>query len=189
VGRAVLRHDLPYSDDRIKDFTARLDHLVASYEGVGRSVWQVCAAFEKYWLLILCRGEMRLTLLLTPEADTATIASRGTYLLMQVEPPRPAIPAAIEPSAPTLEPVATSNGKHPPLARSRVEAGLTSLLVRVIGSAQAMRLIAREVKAMSLGEFLSESEARRLGEAVLDYVPNRSKRAALLSEFLHTLES
>ncbi|MEX1119244.1 MAG: hypothetical protein WEB60_10680, partial [Terrimicrobiaceae bacterium] len=51
-GRAIIKHDLPFSDDRIGNFAARVDHLVGGYEVVGRNIWQICAGFEKYWLLI-----------------------------------------------------------------------------------------------------------------------------------------
>lgn len=190
VGRAVVRHDMPYSDQRMEDFAARLDHLIASYQGVDRSVWQIFAAFEKYWLLVLCRGEMRLSLLLTPEADAATITSRGTYLLMQVDvaPPAASVSESVPPGEEAISPAQT-NGKHPPILRSDIEARLLLLLSRVVGSAQAQRLIAREVRNLGYGEHLTDDQARRLGEEVLEYIPNRSKRGALLSEFFHSLET
>jgi len=185
VGRMVIRHDMPYSDQRIQDFAARLDHLIASYQGVERSIWQIFAAFKKYWLLVLCRGDMRLALLLSPDADTATIASRGTYLMMQVE-----MQPVTEPAAPAASEVQPQkNGKHPPIRRAVIEARLSALLCRVVGSSQSQRLIAREVQRLGYGEHLTEFQARHLGEKVLENIPNRSKRDTLASEFIHSLES
>ncbi|MCX7868623.1 MAG: hypothetical protein N2322_01610 [Terrimicrobiaceae bacterium] len=181
--RSVIRHDLPCSDERIHDFAARLDHFIASYEGVGRQIWQLCAGFEKFWLLILCREDLRLGLLLEPGADTATIAGRVTHLLMSIETvaepesPRPA--AASAPAHP-----ASANGSIP---RAKLESMLASLLGRVMGSAQAARLISKAMAGSPVAESFSAEQARRLAASVLETIPNRAKREALLSECLNSL--
>lgn len=183
LGRQVVRHDLPFSDSKVAEFASRLDHLVASYETVGRNVWQICTGFREYWLVVLCRDDLRLTVLATPGADTGTIASRTMHVLMEIEPiARQSSPAQ---SGGTPGRNGNSNGTSalPPVERSALEARLAGLLGRVIGSAQASRLIGREFASHGIGERLTFDQAREVGRAVLDYVPNRGKRSALLSEF------
>jgi hypothetical protein len=187
LGRKVVRHDLPFSDSRVAEFASRLDHLFASYESVGRHVWQLCTGFKEYWLLVLCRDDLRLTVLANPGADTATIASRTMHVLMQIEPlARQTSPS---PAARSPQFNSSSNGTsaRPPVERAQLETQLAGLLGRVIGSAQASRLISREFATHAVGERLTLDQAREVGQAVLDYVPNRGKRSSLLSEFNSSL--
>lgn len=193
AGREVVRHDLPFSDDRIANFAAKLDHFIGSYESVDRTVWQLCAVFEKYWLLVLCRGEIRLSLLLNPDADTSTIGGRGAHLLMQLEPVPPPAPPVIPAAVPAATngtngaAVASANG-HGVRPAKEIDGLLGNLLGRVMGSAQASKLIAREAKNRPPGDALSRDDAKAFGFAVLDYIPNRGKRQALVSEFLNAIE-
>jgi hypothetical protein len=183
LGAGIIRHDLPISDRRVTEFASRLNHLLASYETVGRNVWQLCAGFKEYWLLILCRDDLRLGILVTPGSDTTAIASRTMNVLMQIEPL--ARRAAHSPGTGAASPAAGRNGTaaRPPVERADLEARLAGLLGRVIGSAQASRLITREIAAYGVGERLTLEQARDIGHAVLEKIPNRGKRSALISEF------
>ncbi len=180
-GRAIIKHDLPFSDDRIGNFAARVDHLVGGYEVVGRNIWQICAGFEKYWLLILSHGELRLSLLLKPDSDTSLVSSRAAHLLMQLDIPEEAAPPAVP------APVASTNGNHPPVSKEYFVRLLSGLLGRVTGSAQAARLISRELTKYQDKPGFSVPEAREIGLAVLESIPNRGKRTTLTSEFLNAL--
>jgi hypothetical protein len=189
VRDTVLIHDLPYSDDRIDSLAKRIDRLIAGYENVGRSIWQICAGFEKYRLLILCRSNTRLSILLKPETDPALIAGRATRLLMEVEiPTEAAVPSAAPAqshAATTPLPVTTAGENG--IGREELEKLVTGLLSRVTGSVTASKLIQRELAGKN-GSFPRE-EARKLGLAVLENIPNRGKREALVSEFLNALNS
>jgi hypothetical protein len=199
VRDTVLIHDLPYSDDRIDGLAKRIDRLIAGYENVGRSIWQICAGFEKYRLLILCRSNTRLSILLKPETDPALIAGRATRLLMEVEipdgsaaqpPPEKStdtpiaaagIPAAVIPAALGTDP----DG----MPREELERLVVGLLSRVTGSVTASKLIQREFAGKNGTAAFPKEEARKLGLAVLENIPNRGKREALVSEFLNALKS
>lgn len=185
IGGATLLHDLPYSDDRVMNFAARIDQLISSYEGVGRQIWQICSGFDSFTLLILCRSNVRLTLLLQPGTDPALASTRATRLLMEVEMQRGPVNDHAGP-APLEKPAAngSSNGHMP---REEFEKLLTGLLGRVTGSAQTNILIQRGLKDANGG--LSKDEARRIGLSILDTIPNRGKRSALAAEFLNTLDS
>jgi hypothetical protein len=185
VRDTVLVHDLPYSDDRIVALAKRIDRLIGGYENVGRSIWQICAGFEKYRLLILCRSNTRLSILLKPEIDPALIAGRATRLLMEVDVPEPA------PEVPSPVPVQPAEVSSPPptggVTREDLERLVTGLMARVTGSATAAKLIQRELSKRNGAAHFTKDEARLIGTTILDHIPNRGKREALISEFLNAI--
>lgn len=187
VGGATLLHDLPYSDDRVMNFAARIDQLISSYEGVGRQIWQVCAGFDSFTLLILCRSNVRLTLLLQPGTDPALASNRATRLIMEVEMQRPQTNGHSHPVLEKPQAQAQANGSPGDIPREEFERLISGLMNRVSGSAQTAKLIQRELGDNRQG--LSKADARRIGLTLLDYIPNRGKRAALSSEFLNALDS
>lgn len=182
----VLIHDLPYSDDRVANLAGRVDHLISSYLSVGRTIWQICAGYENFRLLILCHGTMRLSLLLRPEMDPSLAAGRGMHLLMEAK--------NLEPKAAPTQPqpavVVSENGSHPQISREDFEKLVASLLGRVTGSAQATKLIQREMVSQKINGStqIDPRDARRIGLSILEFIPNRGKRAALSSEFLNALD-
>ena len=204
TGDLVVLHDLPYSDDRIASLAARVDHLMASYDSVGRQIWQLCAGFENFWLMILCRNKTRLLLLLKANADLDLIAGRATRLLMDVEAPlsresgatslpppgfaaRPASPPVTAEPTPAATPI---NGSHASIPMDDFERMVSNLLSRVTGQSQASKLIDRVLsKESGLGSSLSITDARRIGISILDFIPNRGKRDALAAELLNNLNS
>ncbi|CAN5573995.1 hypothetical protein BH09VER1_BH09VER1_31500 [soil metagenome] len=180
LGGTMLIHDLPYSDTRVTNLAERIDTLVASYESVGRTIWQICAGFENFRLLVLVHSTMRLTLMIHPDMDPGLAGARGMHLLMEAKNHAPP-PVPIVKEAP-------SDGSH--IERQEFEKLVAGLMGRVTGSAQAARLIQRELATQKLNgsTMLPKEEARRIGITILDYIPNRGKRAALSSEFLNALE-
>jgi hypothetical protein len=189
-GASVLVHDLPFSDTRASDLAARVEHLFASYEGVGREIWQVCAGFDDYWLLILCRDALRLTLLLKTDSDVTLVSSRATRLLLelkipeaQAEPPPPPPPNVISPAQPEV-----LQGQ---ISREDFDRVVTGLLSRVAGRAQVTKLIAREMNKLNgqASQSLAPADAIRLGESILDSIPNRGKRDALAAELRSIFKS
>jgi hypothetical protein len=189
----VLIHDLPYSDDRIAGLAKRIDRLIAGYENVGRSIWQICAGFEKYRLLILCRSNTRLSILLKPEIDPALIAGRATRLLMEVDipdqspahvPDVPPTPKAVE-----AQPLVAAEPVPTGMSRADFHKLLMSLMTKVTGATIATKLIERELAGKNGATAFPKEEARKLGLAIIDNIPNRSKRGALAQEFLVTLDS
>ncbi len=182
LGNIVLVHDLPYSDARVTDLAARIENLVGSYESVGRGIWQICAGFENFRLLILCHSMMRLSLLLQPGTDPSHAAGRGMHLLMEVKNFAPR--QAASPPPPVHSEKETKTG----MPREEFERLVSGLMGRVTGSAQAAKLIQRELIANQINGQLDPEEARSIGLTILEHIPNRGKRAALCSEFLNALK-
>ncbi len=180
MGAEVLFHDLPYSDQKAAELAGCIDRLFESYRLVDRIIWQVFFGFESHWVLVLTRGEIRLTMLLKPDTDPACLASRATRLLVELE-------LVFEPTPSDEKVVPTIDGEVP---RERFDDVLVGLLARVTGGAQAGKLIQRQFASEVSGTngVLSPADARRIGLAILDTIPNRSKRAALAAEFLSTLK-
>lgn len=196
VRDTVLIHDLPYSDDKIAALAKRIDRLIAGYENVGRSIWQICAGFEKYRLLILCRSNTRLSILLKPEIDPALIAGRATRLLMEVEipdqaavqPPPPELPVEAAPIPVSTATAAAAATPSPgDCSREELEKLVVGLLSRVTGTVTAAKLMQRELAGKNGASSFSRDEAKRLGLNVLENIPNRGKRETLVSEFLNAL--
>lgn len=183
VGPQVLAHNLPYSDERVGDLAAHVERLCSSYENVGRGIWQVLAGFDTQWLLILSHLSLRLSILLIPQTDPSPISSRGTRLLMDIA------PRVLEPAAHS-EPGPTPSGGSVLVSWSRgdFEQKLTALLGRVAGQDTARKIIQREMARAGAGDVLPPAEIQSLGLAVLNAIPNRGKRQALVSEFFALLK-
>jgi len=195
TGALVMNHDLPYSDERVANFAARVNHLVSGYESVDRALWQICAGFENYRLLILSRGNTRLSVLLTPAADIDLVSARATRLLMELEmlpaPTNSATPPPVLATKAEAQSIPQQEEGSPMMKRAEFEKIVTGLLSRVTGQAQAAKLIQRAMskETTPINGELKRDDARRIGLAILDYVPNRGKRDALSSEFLNTFNS
>lgn len=179
VNGLVLTHDLPYSDDRIAVLAKRIDELIAGYTHAERSIWQICAGYEKYRLLILCRSALRLSILLERETDPALIAGRATRLLMDIEIPEP------EPEPPTAQMLESVSADTIP--RKELERLVTSLMSRVTGTMTAHKLFQRQMADRNGATAFAREDARSIGLEVLKSVPNRGKRESLTSEFLNAI--
>ncbi len=185
----VLTHNLPYSDERIGDMASHVERLCVSYENVGRGIWQILAGFDTHWLLILSHEHLRLSVLLTPATDPSPISSRGTRLLMEVAP----LITAKEAVAPIAIVPPSSNGsgeEGPSWSRLEFEQKLTALLGRVAGQDTARKIISRELTRAGAAAVdpLPLADAQGIGLAVLNAIPNRGKRQALIEEFFNLLK-
>jgi hypothetical protein len=183
----VLVHDLPYSDDRVAQWAAQVNQLVESYTLVDRGIWQICAGFENFRVLIVCHAELRLSLLLQPDLDPTMAAGRGMHLLMEV---KSLVPQARPSRAEEPDVVPPAEDSHDRISREEFEKLVCGLLSRVTGSAQASKLIQREMAAQKINGSTSidPGQARRIGLSILEFIPNRGKRATLSSEFLNALD-
>lgn len=180
AGGRVVAHDLPFSDERAGDLAACIERLCESYIAVGRRVWQVFFGFERISVLVVTRDSLRLTILLRPDTDPAKLTSRATRLLLDLN---IAPPTRTEPAAEA--PVTAPGG----MSRADFEKLLTGLVGRVIGYAQAAKIVQPPLQRAGTNGSMTKADARRIGLEILEAIPNRSKRAALVSEFLHSLDA
>lgn len=191
LSASVLAHDLPFADATAAVLAAQVNRLMASYEGVGRGIWQVVAGFDNTWAIILTRDHLRLTILLKPGTDPAQISTRGTRLLLEMKlEPAPVVvqaPPAAEPEPPqsVIQAITSRTVK-----REDFEQTLCTLMGRVAGNAQVAKLMQMEFKAAGLNgsTTLTPEQARKIGGSILQHIPNRGKRESLVLEFVSLLD-
>jgi hypothetical protein len=210
-----LANHMPFADVRTNELGAHVTQMAAGYEQVKRRVRQVLMAFDSGTLLIVLKEQIQLALMLTPQADLdkASLAA-GAFLTdyaaqldaaaptaklekaNEPEKPRPAVKPESGPVAIPMAFAANESVREKALMAepefdvwSKVNAILETILGKVMGSAQATRLINRMSEARHGKDVsgITPAEARSLARAVLEQVPNRAKRDALLSEFDHAL--
>jgi hypothetical protein len=178
--QTVLVHDFPYSDSRTAEMIGDVERLIQGYETVGREIWQICLGFQRLWLLVVTSAPLRLSILVLPDSDCELIASRGMRLLLQAN-------DSLSTSPPVEKAVVApvENAEQGVISRQDLERILAGLLGRVSGITQATKIVQRVLSLRHANTVsFPIAEAEELGGAVLDYVSNRGKRAALHSEFL-----
>lgn len=174
-GREVLSSHLPFSDRRCAEFALKVDAFCAGYGAVDREVRQFCVGFEESWLLVVTEEPLRLGFLVEPGRELGLLAGAARRFLAD---------------HPELRrerslPVASANGHERRYPAREVSAALMGLLSKVMGMAQAQRLVEREVQKLQVDpdSGLTPAEAAHLGAIVLEKVPNRWRRESLMTEF------
>ncbi|RBP45851.1 hypothetical protein DES53_102234 [Roseimicrobium gellanilyticum] len=208
-----LANHMPFADVRTNELGAHVMQMAAGYGQVKRRVRQVLMLFDSGTLLIVMKEQIQLALMLTPQADLdkASLAA-GAFLMdyaaqldaaaptakLEKEPEKPkpvakpesdpvVVPVAFAAEEPVREKALMAEPVHE--AWPKVTAILESILGKVMGNAQAVRLINRMSEAKHGNDVskISPADAKVLARAVLEQVPNKSKRDALLSELDHAL--
>lgn len=214
-GGSQLANHMPFADLRTNELGAHVTQMAAGYGQVKRRVRQVLMMFDSGTLLILIKDQIQLALMLTPQADLdkASLAANAflTDYAAQLqaatptakleaeklkEDPKPVVRPEVEPVVIPVALPANDAVREKALMAERefdvwpkVSAILESILGKVMGSAQATRLISRmsEAKYGKGVSGIGPTEAKALARDVLEQVPNRAKREALLSELEHAL--
>ncbi len=197
-GRNTIHRHMPFSEGRALDLTDTLGQMLDGYRQVRRKMRQVYLEFDGGVLLVLIQDETVLVYLLTGRADADLAASAATVLLndhatllagLSMEPgastPRTqdgieelvvSSPRRLQEMTDKAEGVVNNWGQ----VRKQVE----SILGKVMGRAQLSMMIDRVMARRGISDpyRLSPTEVRKLAEALIEQVPNTSKRQALLSE-------
>jgi len=178
-GGHLLSNHLPFSDKRSEELAARIDRFCSGYDEVGRDIRQFCIGFGESWLLVLCQDRVRLSFLVKPESELSLISGSGRKFLMDH-------PELVSPGAGAAHTPGTnghSNEKQMPTGDLRRV--LIGLMSKVIGGAQAQRIVDKEFSQSGLREQeqVSEKEAQRTGIFILEKIPSRARREALIGEF------
>ena len=185
-------------DGRALDLQAIIGQMMEGYRQVRRKMRQVYLEFDGGTLLILVQDEATLVLLLTGRADTDLVASAAGVLLndhaivlaqlsgdASVGPAKTAdgieelvvtSPRRIQEMTDKAEPVVNNWGQ--------IRKQLEGILGKVMGRAQLSMMIDRTlVKRGTPDPYgLSGADVRKLATALVDQVPNSTKRQALMSE-------
>jgi hypothetical protein len=196
-GRHTIHRQMPFSETRAEELRERLEEMLAGYRQVRRRIRQIYLEFDGGVLLIVASDEVALVFFLTSKADPDLAASAGSVLVSDYAAALAAASTEAKPAAGTPggieELVVTSpraltqiTEKAEPVVNQwgNVRKAVEGLLGKVMGRGQATRLIDRTLEAMPSQDpyRLPPAEVRKLAAAILDHVPNTSKRRQLLTE-------
>jgi hypothetical protein len=196
-GRNTIHRQMPFSETRAEELRERLEEMLAGYRQVRRRMRQIYLEFDGGVLLIVASDEVALVFFLTSKADPDLAASAGSVLISDHAAALAAASIEARPSTSTPggieELVVTSpraltqiTEKAEPVVNQwgNVRKAVEGLLGKVMGRGQATRLIDRTLEAMPSQDpyRLPPAEVRKLAAAILDHVPNTSKRRQLLTE-------
>ena len=196
-GRNTIHRQMPFSETRAEELRERLEEMLAGYRQVRRRMRQIYLEFDGGVLLIVASDEVALVFFLTSKADPDLAASAGSVLISDHAAALAAASIEARPSTSTPggieELVVTSpraltqiTEKAEPVVNQwgNVRKAVEGLLGKVMGRGQATRLIDRTLEAMPSQDpyRLPPAEVRKLAAAILDHVPNTSKRHQLLTE-------
>jgi hypothetical protein len=197
-GKNTVHKQMPFSDGRSLDLQAIIGQMVEGYRQVRRKMRQIYLEFDGGTLLIVIQEESVLVLLLTARADADLVASAAAVLLNDQA--LTLAQLSTETSAATLktadgieELVVTSprrlqemTDKAEPVVNNwgQIRKQLEGILGKVMGRAQLSMMIDRTLVKRGTPDpySLPGAEVRKLAVALVEQVPNSTKRQALMSE-------
>jgi hypothetical protein len=197
-GKNTVHKQMPFSDGRSLDLQAIIGQMVDGYRQVRRKMRQIYLEFDGGTLLIVIQEESVLVLLLTARADADLVASAAAVLLYDQA--LALAQLSNETSAATLktadgieELVVTSprrlqemTDKAEPVVNNwgQIRKQLEGILGKVMGRAQLSMMIDRTLVKRGTPDpySLPGTEVRKLAVALVEQVPNNTKRKALMSE-------
>jgi hypothetical protein len=203
-GENTVHKQMPFSDGRALDLREIVGQMLDGYRQVRRKMRQIYLEFDSGILLLLIQGDSALVLILTARADSDLVSSAGTALLNDhalilndlpshagasvsrnedgIEELIVTSPKRIQEMTEKAEPVASNWGQ----VRKLIE----SILGKVMGRAQLSMMIDRTLVKRGTPDpySLSATEVRKLAVALIDQVPNSTKRQALMSELENLLD-
>lgn len=204
-GRNAIHKHMPFSEGRTLDLMNVLAEMLDGYRNVRRRIRQVTMQFDGGLLVVIVQDQTALVLFLTGKADVDLVSGAGsvlmkdftTYLLgasdqhngtpvssSQVEELIVTTPRSAQQMLEKAGNEVRMN--HWGSLRRQVEA----LLGKVMGRAQVIAMIDRQIAKRGIDDpyRLTAAELRQLATALIEQVPNSSKRAALLSELETVLQ-
>ena len=196
-GRYVIHRQMPFAEARAEELRARIEEMVSGYRQVRRRMRQLFLEFDGGRLLVSIQEDAVLVFFLTSRADPDLVASSASVLLTDhasalAEASSDAKPAssggndveelyvtsaqALTQITQKIEPVVNHWGA----VRKCVE----GILGKVMGRGQATHLIERAIESAEVADpyRLPHGDVRKLAAAILEHVPNSSKRRQLLTE-------
>lgn len=196
-GRHTIHRQMPFSETRAEELRERLEEMLAGYRQVRRRIRQIYLEFDGGVLLVVASDEVALVFFLTSKADPDLAASAGSVLISDhaaalaaasIEAkPATSTPGGIEELVVTSPRALTQiTEKAEPVVNQwgNVRKAVEGLLGKVMGRGQATRLVDRTLESMGAQDpyRLPPAEVRKLAAAIIDHVPNTSKRRQLLTE-------
>lgn len=174
----VVESNAMLADSLIESLAEVVNEMRIGYANVGREANYWLFGFQSSQLMVVVRGECAIWALLKRDTDQLELVH--TKLKSILRTCYDTISGAPSIGVGARAPLATVNDSWPVFIEL-----VRSLLCRVIGGAQADRIIQRELTARNFTteQAAPAAEYRAIGQAVLEKVPNKSRRKTLLSEF------
>ena len=206
----IVANHLPISDKKVHLVCATVTEMCDGYQSVGRNITEFYFGYDKCQLFVFCEGPVRLFILTETSADPDQIGVAARRFMSDNAASLNQIPAtqltqriklaAVKPAeaeSETEEQLESSQDDVeptvlPPSMEANVDAapdpwiefreGLHQLISRVLGSGQSSRLIDRVAKEHGYAKQSPlEDDFESIAQAVVDKVPNRTKRRSLQS--------
>ena len=204
-GRNAIHKHMPFSDGRTLDVMDVLGEMLDGYRQVKRRIRQIFFQFDGGVLLVLVQEQSALVFFLTSRSDSDLVASAGTVLLRDYA----AYLAGLSDQAGTAraptngsvveELIATTPRSEQQISRAEsarvnnwgsLRKQIEALLGKVMGRAQVNMMIDRIIIKRGIDDpyRLPFAETKALAIALIEQVPNTTKRQALLSELESVLD-
>lgn len=192
----IVHRQMPFSNERAAALQVIANQMLDGYRQVKRAIRQIYLEFDGGHLLFMAQDESLLVVVLTGRADPDLVSSVGGALLWDhsaLLATLPSVASAVAAAETVEELVVTSPRRVQEMTKTAVQVTanwpllrqqMEAVLNRVMGSAQAARLIDRTLEASQIGDpyRLQVAQARELAQAVLEQVPNTGKRRQLMAE-------
>lgn len=202
-GRHTIHRQMPFSETRAEELRGMIEQMLDGYRQVRRKVRQIYLEFDGGVLLVLVHESAVMLFFLTSRADPDLAASAASVMLNDHA---AALDQASSDSQPVVlqpdgveELVVTSpralsqiTEKAEPTVNQwgAVRKCVEGVLGKVMGRAQASNLIERSIEEAGIADpyRLSAADVRKLATAIIEHVPNTSKRRQLLVELESAME-
>lgn len=200
-GRNMLANHMPFSDQRTVQLGDHIRKMTEGYTSVGRSMRQMLVMYDAGALLIISHSDSLLALLLTGRAELDVVSNAATVfmaehrerlLLVSAEKQKnsnliqdPLAPREVVVTGSRSASARMVENTKPEISRwPEIRKHLEGILGKAMGRAQINNLISRVSTQEGVEDpfQLSGEKARKLAMQVLDQIPNRSRRASLVSE-------
>ena len=184
MGAAFVESNLAFAESRVSQMAEVIHEMGSSYLSVGRSMETMFFGFSKQYLLVVCEGERRLALLFPegPKPLNKTILEVRKFLQER----RRVISsfAAIEGMAFEVAP----EEAPPPALWSALYPKIKGILVRVVNSGQAQKMIDRILIERAIPEGPVDTMVVEISRQIISQIPHRGKQVALLAELNDLLD-
>ncbi|MEZ5384087.1 MAG: hypothetical protein R3F13_01090 [Prosthecobacter sp.] len=202
-GRNMIHRQMPFSEGRAEELRGVIEQMLDGYRQVRRKVRQIYLEFDGGVLLVLMQDESVMLFFLTSRADADLAASAASVMLNDHAAALDR--ASSDPQFATSQPdgieelVVTSpralsqiTEKAEPTVNQwgAVRKCVEGVLGKVMGRAQASNLIERSIEEAGIADpyRLPATDVRKLATAIIEHVPNTSKRRQLLVELESAME-
>lgn len=187
-GVALLRGDIlvfnqmPLADRFAGELAGEIHAMFSGYGSVGRKVTKLFVSFGQIWFTVVGHGDARVAIMTQPGADLdATVGAADRFIREHFEAILAGAPAELAEDATPVD----------GLAVWKLRGAFVQIMTKVIGQAQAARMVDRELEKARQDDaaMIPRAAAEAASRRILDRVPNRSRRTSLAEEFAHVLKT